>query len=137
MTVPHRREFVVSRVDGRSPARDEADAAPFDLGAAAEKARAEATAPLEVSFAWGNETFTVPTIEEWSEEAMDLLRENRYSELLNAVLGADDAERLREVAGEALTFRTMTLLFDHIAESSGGVVKRSASRASSRNTTRR
>lgn len=127
----------MTRVDGRSPARDEADAAPFDLGAAAEKARAEATAPLEISFSWGDQEFTVPTIEEWSEEAMDLLRENRYSELLDEVLGADDAERLREAAGSALTFRTMTLLFDHIASSSGGAGKRSASRTSSRNTTRR
>lgn len=128
----------MTRVDGRSPtARDEADAVPFDLGAASEKARAEATSPLEIAFAWGEETFTVPTIEEWSEEALELLRESRYPELLDVVLGEAEAERLRDTAGGTLTFRTLNLLFDHIAEASGGVGKRSASSRSSKSTTRR
>jgi hypothetical protein len=136
----------MTRVDGRAP-----DAAPptdgaaprprqvFDLSRAVEAARAEADGRRDSPVTCGGQEFTAPVMDEWDEEATELLTEGRFAAALSLVLGEGEYRRLREAAGGSMKLGMIKLLFDHFAGASGmgGVGESSASNASLRNITRR
>jgi hypothetical protein len=135
----------MTRVDGHAP-----NAAPtangagpsprvFDLGKAADAARAEAEGRTEITVVAHGEQFTVPAMDQWDVDVLTEMTNGNFAHALGMILGAAEYRRLRTAMGGTLTMGAARLLLDHVADASGmgSVGEQLASGTSSAAITRR
>ncbi len=138
----------MTRVDGHAPnaappQASGAGPAPrvFDLGKAADAARAEAEAKGlgEIVVVAHGEQFTVPLIQQWDVDVLTEMANGNFAYALKTILGPDDYVRLRAAMGGTITMEVARLLLDRVADESGmgGVGEQLASGTLSAATTRR
>lgn len=113
----------MTRVDGHAPnapqANGTAPRAVFDLGKAADAARAEAEGRTDITVVAHGEQFTVPTIQQWDVDVIDVMANGNFARALKMVLGPGDYQRLRTAMGGRITMEVARLLLDRVADESG------------------
>jgi len=89
--------------------------AAFDLDAAAEAAKSEATAQ-PFAFTWHGKEYEVPAATQWPLSAMTAMSEGNLPAAMGALLG-DDA--YAELAATGITVGALNTLFDAIGKAAG------------------
>jgi len=87
----------------------------FDLDAAAEAAKSEATAEPFV-FTWHGETYEVPAATQWPLSAMTAMAEGNLPSAMGELLGQDAYDR---IAATGITIGALNTLFDAIGKAAG------------------